>query len=269
MCFGVKDALSTARAVTDPRKVTIHGQLVHNPAVLRGLEARGFRFTPEGDRTQLPSTPSVMVTAHGISDRERKRLTAAGGTLIDTTCPLVVRIHEAAQRLAREGRLVLVVGRRGHVEIRGVVEDLERCEVVEGPEEVRDYGCDRLGLVCQTTATVELVERVHRAVLAANAGADVCLVDTVCGPTRDRQAALDALLEKVNAIVVVGGRNSNNTLRLVERCGKRGVPVAHVTGPGELCQRWCGRFQVVGLTAGTSTPDEVIDAVHAGLERMS
>ena len=112
MCFGVKDALSVARAVADPQQVTIHGQLVHNPAVLRDLAARGFAFTPEGDRTELPSRPSVMVTAHGVSDKERERLSAAGRTLIDTTCPLVVRVHEAAQRLASEQRLAQGAGGR-------------------------------------------------------------------------------------------------------------------------------------------------------------
>ena len=164
--------------------------------------------------------------------------------------------------------MMIVIGRRGHVEVRGVVEDLERCEVVETADEVRDYGCERLGIVCQTTAPAELVARVHAAVLAANPRADVRLVDTVCAPTRDRQAALEELFAQVQAVVVVGGRNSNNTLRLVDRCRRRDVSALHVTGPDELCREWCGRFEVVGLTAGTSTPDEAIDAVHAALENL-
>ena len=103
MCFGVRDALKVIEAVDSPRTVTIHGELVHNEAVLSQLEDRGFAMTSEGDRRVMPDTPSVLITAHGISDRERNRLTAAGKQLVDTTCPLVTRVHQAALALQAEG----------------------------------------------------------------------------------------------------------------------------------------------------------------------
>ena len=265
MCFGVRDALALADSIDAPADVTIHGELVHNSQVIEALRARGFSFTPEPVRDALPRTHQALVTAHGISDRERERLLRAGIRLIDTTCPLVVRVHEAAQRLARAGCLVLVIGRPGHVEVRGIVEDLDDYEVIATAGEVRCYESDRLGLVCQSTAALAQVDSIRRAVVACNPHADIEFIDTVCGPTRERQAALESLLPQVDAVVVVGGRNSNNTARLVQRCVEAARPVLHITGPAELDPNWCRRFRTIGLTAGTSTPDAVVDAVHAAI----
>jgi 4-hydroxy-3-methylbut-2-enyl diphosphate reductase len=210
----------------------------------------------------------VLITAHGVSDRERARLSAAGKGLIDATCPLVVRAHEAAQRLQRDGFFVLVVGRRGHVEVRGVVEDLEAFAVVESADEVTPYPSDRLGIVCQTTASPALVAEVRAAVARANPGAEVRFVDTVCLPTKERQRALERLADRVDAVVVVGGRNSNNTKELVALCRSRGKPALHVQSAADLDPAWFKGVETVGLTAGTSTLDRTIDEVHQALLRM-
>lgn len=268
MCFGVRDALEVAGAVADPARVTIHGELVHNPEVTRRLAEAGFRQAPEGDRDPPASTPLVLITAHGVSDAERRRLEGAGKGLIDATCPLVRRVHEAAQRLEAEGRHVLIVGKPGHVEVRGVAEDLARCTVVGAAGEVRRYESPRLGVVCQTTMPPDVVEQVVARVRLLNPGADLRLVDTVCLPTRLRQRAMHDLLGRVEAVVVVGGRHSNNTRRLVELCRERGTPVQHVESAAELDPARFAGVATVGLTAGTSTLDETIDEVHRALERI-
>lgn len=110
MCFGVRDALLVLDAIENPRDVTIHGELVHNGEVLAALDRRGFQRSPE-QRRPVPETPVVLVTAHGISDRERQRLLAAGKQLVDTTCPLVHKVHTEAQRLQARGARVLVIGK--------------------------------------------------------------------------------------------------------------------------------------------------------------
>ena len=268
MCFGVRDALKVAEAVPDPALVTIHGELVHNPAVTRRLADAGFRQAPEGDREPPAATPLVLITAHGVSDAERQRLAAAGKGLIDATCPLVRRVHEAARGLEAEGRHVLLVGKPGHVEVRGVVEDLARCTVVGDAAEVRPYPSRRLGIVCQTTMPPDVVARVVARIRLLNPRADIRLVDTVCLPTRLRQRAMHDLLGRVEAVVVVGGRHSNNTRRLVDLCHQRGLPVQHVESAAELDPAPLARFATVGLTAGTSTLDETIDEVHRALERI-
>jgi 4-hydroxy-3-methylbut-2-enyl diphosphate reductase len=268
MCFGVRDALKIMDTVAEPSAVTIHGELVHNEAVLSGLEARGFRMTSEANRQGLPSTPLVLITAHGISHAERRRLESAGKRLVDTTCPLVRRAHEAAQKLERDGYHVLVIGRRGHVEVQGVVGDLRSYDVIQGPEEVRRFPHARLGIMCQTTATADNVARIRAAVTKLNPHAEIRFIDTVCHPTKDHQNALERLLDQVEAMVVVGGRNSNNTRELAARCRQRGVPALHVQSAADLDPGWFAGFETVGLTAGTSTLDSTIQEVHEALRRM-
>jgi len=267
-CFGVRDALTATRAIEDAGAVTIHGELVHNRSVLSELAERGFRMADENERQQTPDTPVVLVTAHGISDRERARLEGEGKRLIDTTCPLVKRVHRAAQALAAEGRHVLVVGRPGHVEVQGIVEDLPSSTVVAGASDVRSYAHRRLGIVCQSTTAPRLALDVYWAVCRANPEADIRFLDTICQPTRDRQEALERLLPRVEAMVVVGGRNSNNTRELVALCRERGVATCHVETADDLEPGWFHGRRVVGVTAGTSTPEHVIQEVCQALLRL-
>jgi 4-hydroxy-3-methylbut-2-enyl diphosphate reductase len=267
MCFGVRDALGVIEKIDDPPSVTIHGQLVHNQVILDDLKSRGFVMRGESQRAvePVPHAGSVLITAHGISERERARLTAAGIPLIDTTCPLVARVHQAALSLQAQGYHVLLIGKKGHVEVQGVVEDLQSVDVLESEADVKAFEHPRLGIVSQTTATERLVQAIRRAVADRNPMAEIRFVDTVCLPTKEHQRALERLLDQVEAVVVVGGRNSNNTRELVERCRERGRPVVHLQSAAELDPGWFKGFATVGLTAGTSTLDRTIDEVHQAL----
>jgi len=266
MCFGVRDALGATESVADPSLVTIHGELVHNPRVVRQLEEAGFRQSHENSRDAAVGTPLVLITAHGVSNAERQRLAAANKTLIDTTCPLVRRAHDAAQALGAEGRHVLLVGKAGHVEVRGIVEDLESYDVVGTPEEVGRYESRRLGIVSQTTVPPDVFADVCARVRDRNPLADVRVMDTVCRPTKLRQLSVLDLAARVDAVVVVGGRNSNNTRWLVSVCCEHGTRAFHVESAEDLDPAWFADVHTVGLTAGTSTLDETIDEVHRALE---
>lgn len=267
-CFGVRDALALVDSLDDPANVTIHGELVHNERVLVQLGRRGFKQTPEAERQGVPETDRVLITAHGISDRERSRLKNAGKSLIDATCPLVTRVHEAARDLNARGCFVVVIGRPGHAEVEGIIGDLDACAVVADENSARPFPGQKLGLICQSTTPPALAERVRRAVAAANPGKEIVFVDTICRPTKDRQRAVVEMLDRIEALVVVGGRQSHNTRQLAQLAIDRGVPVAHVQGPNDLDDEWLRSFSTVGLTAGTSTPDDVIDAVERALQRV-
>jgi 4-hydroxy-3-methylbut-2-en-1-yl diphosphate reductase len=268
MCFGVRDALRATQLVDDPTLVTIHGELVHNPRVASQLGKAGFRQSREDSRDAAVNTPLVLITAHGVSNAERQRLAAANRELIDTTCPLVRRAHDAAQALGAEGRHVLLVGKAGHVEVRGIVEDLDSYDVIETPDEVGSYESRRLGIVCQTTMPPDVFRDVCARVRRRNPLADVRVIDTVCRPTKLRQLSVLDLVRRVDAVVVVGGRNSNNTRWLVKVCGEHGTPALHVESAEDLDPAWFADVRTVGLTAGTSTLDETIDDVHRALERI-
>ena len=268
MCFGVRDALQILAEVKSPTDVTIHGELVHNETVIAELGKRGFQMVKETARRPLPVTDTVLITAHGVSDRERQRLEAAGKQLVDTTCPLVQRAHDAAQKLQRDGYHVLLIGRRGHVEVQGIIEDLASFDVIQTPDEVRRYSHTKLGIMCQTTSPARLVQQIRDAVAQQNPHAAIRFIDTVCHPTKDHQKALEALLEQVEAVVVVGGRNSNNTRELVARCREKGVTAFHIQSAKDLDPAWFAGLETVGLTAGTSTLDATIEEVQRALHAL-
>ncbi len=213
-------------------------------------------------------TETVLITAHGVSQAERRRLQQAGKKLVDTTCPLVTRAHEAARDLEKSGYHVLVIGKPGHVEVEGIIGDLHDYDVIADACEVRTYASLRLGIMCQTTTPAAHAEAIRAAVAQKNPHASIRFIDTICQPTKSHQAALQKLLEQVEAVVVVGGRNSNNTLQLVRRCRERGLPAYHVQAAADVRPEWFDGIATVGLTAGTSTLDETIEEVHQTLAQI-
>ncbi|MFH0793055.1 MAG: 4-hydroxy-3-methylbut-2-enyl diphosphate reductase [bacterium] len=269
MCFGVRDALAMAAKVERPRETSIYGELVHNEEVLDDLARRGFKSLSESERGQIPSSRQILITAHGISGREKNRLARAGKYLIDASCPLVRHVHEAARRLDRLGYFVVVIGKPHHVEVRGIVGDLDRYAVVAKPEDARVWDAPRLGIVCQTTTPPREAIRIRAAIRAMNPGKEIRYIDTICRPTRERQEAALELLERVEALVVVGGKHSNNTRQLAALAESRRIPVLHVQGPDDLDPEWFAPFEIVGLTAGTSTLDHTVDEVHDALLAMN
>lgn len=264
LCFGVQDALAIALSRPDAAGITILGELVHNDEVSRRLADRGFTSLPEG-AAEPPASGTVMITAHGTSHAARSRLRARGLAVVDATCPLVRRAHDAALDFAAEGRFVVLIGRPGHVEVRGLTGDLERFAVVPSPEDVRVWPSLDLGVVCQTTFPPADAASILERIREVNAGADIRFQDTVCEPTKRRQQALLDLLPRVDAVIVIGGHRSHNTLQLARTCAERGVPAFRVEGPADLDPAALAGFRTVGLTAGTSTLPETIDAVEAVL----
>jgi 4-hydroxy-3-methylbut-2-enyl diphosphate reductase len=268
MCFGVRDAV--ARALEHPRRteLTVLGELVHNTEVLRRLREAGVRIASSLDAPV--ETPLVMITAHGASDRALASLAARGLEVEQATCPLVTHAHRSVRRLLDAGYYPVIIGRREHVEVRGLVEDLEEYTVLERPEEIPSLPHRaKYGVASQTTQPLPFVLEMVDRIRAQFPEAEVRFCDTVCAPTKERQTAARRLAASCEAVVVVGGKNSNNTRQLARACEAEGARAYQVEGPAELRAEWFDGVRSVGLTAGTSTPDEVIDAVHAALLRMT
>jgi 4-hydroxy-3-methylbut-2-enyl diphosphate reductase len=264
MCFGVKDAVALATELARRGPLTVLGDLVHNPDVIAELEGAGAARARSPDQLR---TRTVLLTAHGTPQHVRQRLAREGYEVHDAVCPLVQRVHVALARFVAEGRHPVVIGQEGHVEVRGLVEDLTACTVVlEEPDLERLEGHTRLGVVAQTTQPLERVLQLVEAMRERFPAADIRFVDTVCQPTKDRQAALRRLAAQTDAVVVVGGPDSNNSRKLTELARRLGRPAYQVAGADELRSEWFIGVRVVGLTAGTSTPDRVIAEVRARLE---
>jgi 4-hydroxy-3-methylbut-2-enyl diphosphate reductase len=263
MCFGVRDAIALAlnRAQTGP--LTILGDLVHNDRVLAELRARGIRIAQHAAAVE---TPAAMVTAHGASEKAMNRARERGLALTEATCPLVRVAHRAVARLVREGYHPVIVGQRDHVEVRGLTEDLADFDVVLSEAdlfEVRERA--RFGVAAQTTQPIERVRGLVELLRLRFPSSEVRFIDTVCQPTKQRQNAAFGLARQSDVVVVIGGAHSNNTRELVRTCSLDCPRVHHVQAAGDLRPEWFEQAQTVGITAGTSTPDSVIDEVEQWL----
>ncbi|HZX56479.1 MAG TPA: 4-hydroxy-3-methylbut-2-enyl diphosphate reductase, partial [Ilumatobacteraceae bacterium] len=240
--------------------------LVHNPTVLSALEASGIAVAQDVGRV---TTPTLMVTAHGTSERILARSRTLGLTVVEATCPLVHVAHRAVAELARHGYHIVVVGRRDHVEVRGLTGDLDRYDVVlDGDDVLALEEHSRIGVVAQTTHAIEQVWDLVTLIRRRFPQSDVRFVDTVCKPTKDRQSAAIDMARQADVVIVVGGRSSNNTRELVTTCARYCARVHHVETDRDVRSEWFDAAKVVGLTAGTSTPDEVIDRVEAHIRAI-
>jgi 4-hydroxy-3-methylbut-2-en-1-yl diphosphate reductase len=267
VCFGVRDALQQAEQSAQNGQLTILGEIVHNPIAKERLAALGA--IESSLDAPAAETKQVMITAHGASDRAVTVWRDRGYEIIDGTCPLVHHAHQALRELVEQGDHPTVIGKRDHVEVRGLIGDFPKASVIEEAQDIESLpAVSAFGIVAQTTQPIERVRRLVDELKANRPEAVVHFRDTVCQPTKNRQEALRALLSEVDAMVVVGGKNSNNTLQLLSTCRKTGTPSFHIERVEELTPSWFKDFETVGVTAGTSTLRETVEAVRAWLARL-
>lgn len=260
-CYGVKRALDLVFKAADAGdSVQTLGPLIHNPQVVATLESRGVTVADEPD--DITAT-SVVIRSHGVTPAVKAAVEAKGVTVIDATCPHVLRAQHAARDLALAGRTVIVVGERSHPEVEGLRAWAEtaggRVLVAGSADELPNDLHDPLGVVVQTTQrrTVleDILSELHRR------GMEPAVEDTICNATRDRQQAAADLAKRVDAMVVIGGHNSSNTTRLFEICAATAPKAFHIETPDELNRADFADVAVVGISAGASTPDGMIEAV--------
>jgi 4-hydroxy-3-methylbut-2-en-1-yl diphosphate reductase len=267
MCFGVKDAIALALETAKREPLTILGDLVHNETVLAGLRERGIGI--EQSPATVP-TQTVMVTAHGASERKLTETRGRGLNVLEATCPLVHSAHRTLARLVREGFHPVIIGKRGHVEVLGLTEDLTEFDIVLSEEDVTNlHRRERFGIIAQTTQPIEKVRRLVQLIRARFPDSKVQFVDTVCQPTKQRQFAAIELAQKCDVVVVIGGAHSNNTHELAQTCARFCKHVHHVQTADDLRTEWFRETDTVGVTAGTSTPEEIIKQIECFLEKLS
>jgi 4-hydroxy-3-methylbut-2-en-1-yl diphosphate reductase len=269
-CFGVQDAIDMALDPDFKNRLTVVGQLVHNPQTMERLKANGVRIV-ERDQIDSITTDSVMITAHGAADATRADLLRRGFMVYDATCPLVIRLHKLARFLERQGYFPVIVGEATHVEVRGVVGNLKASAVVNDESDLAALaGHSRIGVVSQTTNRLEKVRVLVDAIRALPWVDDVRFIDTICQPVKERQQAIgDLLAVDIDLGIVIGGNNSANTRKLLELIRDKGIEAYHIERAEELDPTWFTGKHHVGITAGTSTPQDVIESVHAAVKRLS
>ena len=264
-CFGVQDAINLAMSPEFNNELTIVGQLVHNPQVSDSLKQNGVSLVPGIEDIDKIKTKKVMITAHGAAEKTKQRLQDAGFIVYDASCPLVMRVHQTIKSLVAKGYFPVVIGQKDHVEVKGIVGDLDDHLVINSEEDfpkIKKSRNRKLGIVTQTTQQRDKVEALVEKVRALDYVDEVSFVNTICQPTHDRQVAVHELADQVDLMIVIGGYNSSNTKKLVHVCGEKGIEAHHIESFDQLHKNWFVNKQHVGITAGTSTPENVINEVH-------
>jgi len=264
-CFGVQDAINLAMSPEFSNDLTIVGQLVHNPQVSESLKKNGVSLVPGVEEIDKIKTKKVMITAHGAADKTKRLLNSAGFTVYDASCPLVMRVHQTIKSMVNKGYFPVVIGQKDHVEVKGIVGDLDEYLVINSEDDfqkIHDSGNRRLGIVTQTTQQRDKVEAMVAKIRNLDCVDDVAFVNTICQPTHDRQVAVHELADQVDLMIVIGGFNSSNTKKLVHVCDEKGIEAHHIESFDQLNKNWFIKKQHVGITAGTSTPENVINEVH-------
>jgi 4-hydroxy-3-methylbut-2-enyl diphosphate reductase len=272
-CFGVRDAIEIVRELGEAgTRVYTLGAIVHNPQIAEELERINVHVVDSLD--EAPPGSVIAITAHGAPPGLQDEAQDRGYKVIDTTCPLVTRIQKTARDLMLQRYSVLVYGDPKHKEVKGIVGWTDgKAKVFSSMDDLKDWQpTRRVALVSQSTSNVQRFIALAQALVGdmVARGVEVRVVNTICKPTKERQAAVRDLAREVEVVIAVGGRASANTKKLVIAAQEEGAEAYQVERPDELQPRWFADKARVGITAGASTPDSVIDEVERrirGFER--
>jgi 4-hydroxy-3-methylbut-2-enyl diphosphate reductase len=265
-CAGVDRAVVTVERALDTygRPVYVRKQIVHNRHVVEDLESRGAVFVEE--LSEVPTGATVVFSAHGVSPEVHLEAAARGLKTIDATCPLVTKVHKEANRFAADGMQILLIGHAGHEEVEGTTgEAPDHITLVQHPNDVEALEVadpTKVAWLSQTTLSVdetyETVSRLRRKFpLLIDPPSD-----DICYATSNRQAAVKQIAPSCDLVIVVGSRNSSNSVRLVEVALEAGAKTSYrVDNATEIDEAWLDGVTSVGVTSGASVPDELVQGV--------
>ncbi len=275
-CAGVDRAIEIVERALEAlgAPIYVRHEVVHNRFVVENLRAKGAVFVEEVH--EIPDGATCIFSAHGVSQAVRESAEQRGLTVFDATCPLVTKVHIEVQRYSREGREVVLIGHEGHPEVEGTMGQFDtrhggRIFLVETPEDVarldiRDPA--RMAYVTQTTLSMDDTSRVIDALRARFPEISGPRKDDICYATQNRQDAVKDLASRCDMVLVVGSRNSSNSNRLRELAEQRGVPAYLVDGADDIQSEWLSCRQRVGVTAGASAPEILVQEVVSRLRAL-
>lgn len=264
-CAGVDRAIEIVE-----RALVLHGapiyvrhEVVHNKFVVNDLRTKGAVFVE--DLAEVPAGSTVIFSAHGVSQGVRREAEARGLKVFDATCPLVTKVHVEVAKMREQGREIIMIGHRGHPEVEGTMgQSAGGMHLVEGPDDVaglrvQDEG--NLAYVTQTTLSMDDAARTIDAIRRRFPKIVGPKKDDICYATQNRQDAIKTLAQRCDVVIVVGSPNSSNSNRLREVAEQQGVPAYMVDNAGELRPEWVAGKSCVGITAGASAPEVLVQAV--------
>ena len=295
-CFGVKKAIEVAEEVAknNKGKTYVHGQLVHNEKVINDLGNKGIVFVE--NLAEIPDGAITVLRAHGGPGSTYKTLIEKSITkdnnLTDATCPLVTLVHNVGIKLKENGYEVIIFGKADHPESIGTKFHLKGNDtiIVEEPEEyqkvlefIKNNNSEKVAIISQTTMSVygykKLIENINSN-LSGNKFGQIQLslrdlsekygyVDTICNPTKQRQSGTEEIAKESDIVIVIGGKNSSNSKELYTKCKELGVESYFIQSAEQLQADWFNQKDKVGVTAGASTPDYLIDEVVNKIKELA
>lgn len=272
-CAGVDRAIAIVERALDKfgAPIYVRHEVVHNTFVVNDLKSKGAIFVDE--LAEVPAGSTVIFSAHGVSQAVRAEAEQRGLTVFDATCPLVTKVHVEVSKMRSQGLEIIMIGHKGHPEVEGTLgQSTQGMYLVETPEDVanlqvRDPG--KLAYVTQTTLSVDDAARVVEALRARFPAISGPKKDDICYATQNRQDAVKALAPQCDVVIVVGSPTSSNSNRLREVAENLGVPAYMVDGADEVNEHWFSGKPRIGVTAGASAPDILVQQVIARLEEIA
>ncbi len=267
-CFGVKRALDLAMktARETNKKIYTLGPLIHNPQVVEDLSRKGIKVVKE--ISEIPDGV-VIIRSHGVGPEIFSKADEFGLQVVDATCPFVKKAQELAKELNEQGFQVVVVGDREHPEVTGIIGWTgQQAIVIETPEQAEKLQpFKKIGIISQTTQPAENFQQIVE--VLQDKAEEVKVYNTICNATKDRQDAAVDLARKVDVMIVIGGKNSANTQKLARLCANTGTKTYHIETADEIKRQWLTGAKLIGITAGASTPDWVIEEVKSCMEEIT
>ena len=266
-CFGVRDAVNLAyESAEKDGKVYMLGDIVHNEQVVADLAQAGTKVVETLD--DIPDDKPVLFRAHGTATRVWDEAGEKGLKIIDATCPLVQEIHDEVKKLEKDGRQIIIIGDHGHDEVVGIVSHANNPLVLATPEEARALRkMKRVGVVSQSTQTIENVKEIINILMTKVF--DLHFINTICFPTKRNQEQIKELAVDSDVMVIIGSFTSANSKRLTQLALEINPNTYQVNSAENLDPAWFDQVEKVGISAGASTPDYLIDQVHERIKQFS
>ncbi len=271
-CAGVDRAIDIVEHALAKfgRPIYVRHEIVHNTYVVNDLKEKGAIFIE--DLAEVPPGATLVFSAHGVSKAVQREAQERGFHVFDATCPLVSKVHMEVAKLSREGYEFIMIGHKGHPEVEGTMGQLDAgihlVEDVEDVARVQPAQTERLAVVTQTTLSVDDAAEIMAAVRERFPAIRQPKQQDICYATQNRQDAVKIMSRDVDVVIVVGSPTSSNSNRLAELARKLGVPAYMVDSAGELQAEWLEGKMRVGLTAGASAPDVLVQAVMARIKSL-
>lgn len=268
-CFGVKRAVEKVYEQIEKGKTPIYtfGPIIHNEEVVRDLEERGVKVLETAEELRQLTDGVVVIRSHGVGKDIYDILEKNGIEIIDATCPFVKKIHRIVSEQNENGRRVIIVGNGKHPEVEGIKgwgnDDTLVIETAEEFEKLQISDGEKLCIVAQTTFNYnkfqDLVEKISKTRY------DILVLNTICNATQERQVEARQIASQVDVMIVIGGRNSSNTQKLYEICRRECKETYYIQTLKDFKPEKAGSVRSVGITAGASTPNQIIEEVHTNV----